>query len=280
MNTHDRPAPSVQRTAVCMRQLTVLLVALLLLSACERLKSDTATPEVTPEPTPAQTSLETAQQFLQLWKAKQYGPMYGLLSTQNQTAITRDKFVSRYEAIADEATIQGIDYTVSAAADPGSADVPFVVTLHTNVFGDIVEDHVMTLTNEGGWRVVWTPNLIFRDLGDTNLIHRFVRVPKRGSIVDRNGQPLAYDGEETVIGTSKQSAGDPKAFAATVAPKLLMPAADIEKALATNDPDYFFIPLKVLPTQTPQAQIDELTAIRGITAQARTRRVYPLGAAA
>lgn len=259
-----------------MRTLPALFLTILILSACDRDKA----PSPAAVPTPAQTALETAEQFLRLWQAKQYAAMYSLLATSVQQSITREKFVGRYEAIAEEATIQDIDFSIIPPSDPNSAEIAFMVTLHTAVFGDITEDHVMRLVEEERWRVVWTPNLIFRDLEGPNLIHRFVRVPRRGAILDRNGEPLAYDGEETIIGTSKRMAGDPKTFAATVAPKLGLTPADIEKALATNDPDFFFIPLKTFPPLTPQQQIDELAALPGVAVQKRTRRVYPLGAAA
>lgn len=259
-----------------MRTLPLFFVILFLLSACARDRP----PVPTAGPTPPRTAIETAEQFLRLWKAKHYAAMYSLISSQAQQTITQERFVRRYTAIAEEATIRDIDFVITRPVDPNMPEVPFVVTLHTTMFGDITEDHVMTLVKEDEWRVAWAPNLIFRDLGGSNLIHRFLRVPKRGAILDRNSEPLAFDGEETVIGTSKRMAGDPKAFAATVGPKLRLPSAEIEKALATNDPDFFFVPLKTLPPSTPRQEIDEIVALPGIAVQKRTRRVYPLGAVA
>ena len=56
------------------------------------------------------TPEEAVERFLSLWQQKDYSALYDLLSTEAQAGIARDKFVGRYEAIADEATITGIDY--------------------------------------------------------------------------------------------------------------------------------------------------------------------------
>src|SRR5579871_1484422 len=63
----------------------------------------TPPPRVTPTPKPSANSSDTAQQFLNLWQQGQYSAMYDLLTSAAKQSISSDKFVARYQAIADEA---------------------------------------------------------------------------------------------------------------------------------------------------------------------------------
>ena len=59
----------------------------------------------TPSPTPASSSSSAvAEQFLGLWEVGDYDAMYDLLAPSSQAEISREKFVGRYQAIAEEAT--------------------------------------------------------------------------------------------------------------------------------------------------------------------------------
>ena len=105
-----------------MSRLTVALltVALLAAFACSSGK-DAAGGK---QPDPPKTPLETAQRFFDLWKEKEYGDMYDLVSAEARATISKEDFVKRYNAIADEATITGTDYEAGPnggkrAAPPG-----------------------------------------------------------------------------------------------------------------------------------------------------------------
>lgn len=100
------------------------------------------------EPPPPQTPLEVAQRFLALWREGRYDDMYDLLSAESQASIARDKFVGRYQNIAEEATITGIDYEISSAVAEDATEVPYIVTIHTSFFGDIVQENSIPLVPE------------------------------------------------------------------------------------------------------------------------------------
>jgi len=166
---------------------------------------------VPPTPKPSPISSDTAQKYFDAWKQQQYSSMYDLLTPAAQQSISRDKFVARYQGIADEATITGIKPTFTPPADKQADQIPYSVVYTTALFGDVRQDVTMLLEKESdGWRVQWTPSLIFKDLGNSNLVHNFVDVPPRGAILARDGQPpcdhrfggggrdLAYDYEQPV----------------------------------------------------------------------------------
>ena len=240
---------------------------------------------VPPTPKPSPISSDTAQKYFDAWKQQQYSSMYDLLTPAAQQSISRDKFVARYRGIADEATITGIKPTFTPPADKQADQIPYSVVYTTALFGDVRQDVTMLLEKESdGWRVQWTPSLIFKDLGNSNLVHNFVDVPPRGAILARDGQPLAITASVGVVGTSRTIMNNPSAVkdrAGTInqmAQRLALNPADIQKKVddTATPPDYF-ITLKTLPYNLPAEQRGSLEAIPGVIIQDVSRRVYPQG---
>src|SRR3989442_938978 len=193
------------------RALAPLALLALLAAACGGSGSKEQEPPKTPE--------ETAERFLSLWKERKYTEMYDFVSSEAKLNIAGDKFVERYEAITEEATITDLDYQLKPSASPGGAEQAYSITLHTAFFGDIAEENSMSLIQEQipqpttsedkapqtrkEWRIKWQPSLVFKELDDRSLVHFFTRVPRRGGIYNRNGQELAVDGSVAVIGIVK-----------------------------------------------------------------------------
>ena len=252
------------------------------------------------------TPEETADRFLQLWTEDEFEAMYELLSTEAQAETGRQKFVDRYTAIKDEATITGIEYELlpaaSAAATPAAEgerrDVAFRVTFHTEFFGDIVQENAVPVVKEevpvgtpdedGGqptrseWRVDWSPSLYFRELDDVSLVHFFPRVPRRGGIYDRNGAELAVDAVVPVVGVVPDLITDKEAVISALSQALAMPGEEIRAKVEADVPSYYFIPVKTLPYGTPAEELikyQEMVDL-GVVLREETRRVYPHGDAA
>jgi penicillin-binding protein 2 len=236
----------------------------------------------TPTPTPASSSSSgVAQQFLDLWEAGDYDAMYDLLAASSQTEISREKFVGRYEAIAEEATITGVSYIFDASPDPAATTLPFSITFRTSFFGDILDVNSMTLVSEAqGWRVVWSPSLIFHDLDGSELVHFFPDNPRRGSIYDRHGAALALDGQLPVVGVVKGLIKDKEALIADLAQRLSLPAEKVREKVEADLPSYYFIPVKTLPYGTPPEAVAPFEQIEGVVVRQETQRVYPEGSLA
>lgn len=255
-----------------------LLAALCLLAvACGRGQDGASTPS----PTPASSSSAVAERFLSLWEASDYDAMYDLLASSSQAQISREKFVGRYQAIAEEATITGVSYIFEPSPDPEVAELPFSVTFHTSFFGDILDVNKMTLVKEAqGWRVLWSPSLIFHDLDGAELVHFFPDFPRRGSIYDRHGTPLALDGQLPVVGVVKGLIKDKEALIAELAQRLGLPAEKVREKVEADVPSYYFIPLKTLPYGTPPEVLAPFEQMEGVVVRQETQRVYPEGSLA
>jgi len=132
-------------------------------------------------------------------------------------------------------------------------------------------------TNE--WRVEWTPALFFKEIQGQDLVHFFTRVPRRGTIYDRTGQPLAIDTDISVVGIVPDQITDKEATIAALSQALGMSDADVRADVETTLPSYYFIPVKQMPYGTPDDQIQPFRDMvnLGVVVRTQTERVYPNG---
>jgi len=276
-----------------MRPAFVAIIVLVLLAvACGG--GDDSAPQVTETP---KTPEDTAERFLTLWKDRNYAEMYDLVSGEARLAIDQKKFVERYEAIADEATISDIDFELKPAAISEIVEIPYSVTIHTTFFGDLPQENVMPLVREAAeqpapsgetprtrdeWRVNWTPSLVFTELDDRSLVHFFTRVPRRGGIYDRNGKELAVDASLPVVGIVPDLLTDREAVIARLSQSLGLADAEVRAQVNTTLPSYYFIPIKTLPYGTPAEHIQPFHDMvdLGVVVREEVQRTYPHGMAA
>ncbi len=251
-------------------------------------------PEVTEAP---KTPEQTAERFLALWNDREYDDLYALLSSEAKLTIDEQKFVERYAAIADEATIMSIDFELSPVSTGAAVEVPFAVTIHTAFFGDIAQENVMPLVREDipqpvpsgeppqtkqEWRIAWTPSLVFAELDDRSLVHFFTDVPRRGGIYDRNGKELAVDANLASVGIVPDRITDKETLIARLSAALGLTDAEVRAQVETTLPSYYFIPVKTLPYGTPPEQVQQFHDMvdLGVVVREKTQRVYPHGSAA
>ncbi|MCH7485152.1 MAG: hypothetical protein IIA90_08425, partial [Chloroflexi bacterium] len=269
---------------------------------------DDGSPEETKRPA---TPEAAAERWLQLWADDRFDDMWSLVATESRLTIDEQTFINRYTSIKEEATITSIDYellidtsatgtTVDPFADEIGADheIPFKVTFHTSFFGSFPDRNSMPLVQEdvtvpaeepGGepqkrkeWRVLWTPSLYFSALDDTSLVHFFQRVPRRGTIYDRHGEPLAIDADLPVIGIVPDLILDDEATIAALSNALQMSAAEVRTHVETTLPSYYFIPVETLPYGTTDAEVQTFRDMvdLGIVVREISQRYYPHESAA
>jgi cell division protein FtsI/penicillin-binding protein 2 len=148
-------------------------------------------------------AVSTADAYLHAWQREDYEAMYSMLSTGSQQAISQEQFVQKYQSVADEAALKGVDYQnlSEEAIDDTTSKVAYQVSMHTNLIGDITRDTTMDLALEDGqWKVDWTEATILPELAGGNRLRMDLNNPARASIYDRNGNPLASQAEATSIG--------------------------------------------------------------------------------
>ena len=221
---------------------------------------------------------DVVETFGQRWAAGDYGGMYDLLTTTAQETITRQDFIDRYAAIQAEAGLTSVTLTVTD--DPNlEARVPVTLAFASSKAGDFHDDNAIQLTKAGdNWLIEWTPSAIFSQLGD-GCIDFAVESVGRGSILDRNGEKLAYDGTMSVVGIIPGMLEDETATLKSLSTLIGMTTAEIKEKYQDGEPDWF-MPIKTYPNNMDQTILSGISQLEGVAVRTETARVYPLGAKA
>ena len=230
------------------------------------------------------------QAYADAWQKFDYPAMYALLTTASQGRIALDAFVTRYKGIMTGIEAKSVQVKLSGsglAAPPESstADAAFTATL--DCLAGVVDIpgynlHLMKETVNGAvvWRVDWTEKMIFPKLGPTDKVRARVLAPLRGEIRDRNGQPLAINGQLRIIGLVPRTFAPAKATSIPQMAQILgIAESRVDKALSSaGNPDWF-VPIVTLPADAKDLST-QLTALPGVQFQNTDGRIYPAGIAA
>ena len=229
----------------------------------------------------------TAAQFLNEWSTGKYSQMYGLLSKEARSAHTQQQFVQRYTDLTNEATIAGVTTHItsiptipSGAGNGASVQVPFTVAFKTIRVGTFEENNSVSLVLEDGqWRVDWQPSLFFSGLDPNDTVRLFPLDPRRGSIVDRKGRPLAMMGFQETIGVvpaDLAKGGQEDQTLQIIGQYLHKTPADLKKTYANQPPDWF-IPLGDVSGTLENELHQKLDPLPGVALRRKPIRVYPQG---
>ena len=226
------------------------------------------------------TALEAVNTFFALIAAERFDEAYRLVSLEVREQLSQEQFAQRYRDIWEEATISALTYEIVEPPGPNVAGIEVALHYETAFFGPIDDQVFAPTRQQPNWTVDWSPDLIFKGLaGEGNLVHRIVEVPERGQILDRNGAPLATNGDVAVIGISRDLVQDLDAVVQLFTERFDLEEETVRGFVNQDVPGYFFIPIVRLPYDTePQliAEFEQL-AEQGILVQRESLRVYPQG---
>ncbi len=226
---------------------------------------------------PDLSEADVAAAWASRWSAGDYAGMYQLTSGTVQRAIPLDDFVARYQGIAERAELAAVH--AQLAGDISGRRAPITVTFDSGVVGEFTEENVIPLVRENtGWRVAWSPSLIFAGLGSDGCVDVDQLPAGRGKILDRNGEPLAYDGTVQRVGIVPGQVPPEQydAIMTQLSDLTDMEIGDIEERFASADPNWF-VPIKDFPDADRDRLLDIISQLPGISVKSATERVYPLG---
>lgn len=238
-----------------------------------------ASPAATPAP--VAKADEVAADWATAWNARDYDALYDMLGSRARRAIDRESFVQRYVAIAERAGLASVSAAVAGAPAP-DGDVPLRVAFDSTLVGGFTEEIALPMVREdGAWRVDWVPGAIFAALEDDGCVDVDAVPVRRGSILDRDGEPLAYDGNVQRVGIVPgriPPGGEPRILR-ELAELTGFPEADIRERYADANPDWL-VPIKDFPMEREEELLNVIGQLDGVSVQPVQARVYPLGAAA
>ncbi|PZN06763.1 MAG: peptidoglycan glycosyltransferase, partial [Bacillota bacterium] len=134
---------------------------------------------------------------------------------------------------------------------------------------------------EEGWRVRWSPALIFPGLEEGGKVRAESLPARRGGIYDRQGRPLAVDEPARAIGLvpGKMEPDSAQRLAEALGLQVADVEAKLEQPWVRED---LFVPIATLPQSRAERLEQDLLAIPGvlISSTKETARYYPQGALA
>jgi penicillin-binding protein 2 len=242
-------------------------------SAAEELAS------VSPAPvTEKRSANEVAAEWVTRWNAGDYAGMYALTSGTVRRTIPLEEFASRYQGIVDRAELRSVRAEITGDAGE-TPRVPFRVSFESGIAGEFSQENSLPLVHEEeGWRVAWTPSTIFAELGTDGCVD-VDRLPSgRGKILDRHGEPLAYDGQVQRVGIVPGliPAEDKERVLRELSDLTKMDEDAIEARYEGADPSWF-VPIMDFPREESERLLDIISRLPGVSVKAETARVYPLG---
>ncbi|MYA02556.1 MAG: hypothetical protein F4Y35_12280 [Chloroflexi bacterium] len=223
------------------------------------------------------------QSFFHLIATGDLRSAYQRTSTETRERITIDAFEQRYRDVWAEATIRGFTWEVIPQDDENASSHEVIIRYQTTFFGEIEEIVQARTLRQPHWVVDWTPDLMFTGLGSPGyLINALIETPPRGQIIDRNGVVLAGETDVTIVGVHWDSITDEVAVLNFFVERLNMAEEDVRALIYQDLPSYQFIPVAVLPIDTPPESIGEFERLAsdGILLTRQTRRFYPFGSVA
>jgi len=261
-----------------------LLLVVAALAACRAEPRATPTPVPTPTPTPSVSgAASVAREFLRAWQEGAYEQMYSMLSASAAQTVSADKYIARYRAIAEEATLTGLTASIQSVQRTltTAAQVTFTLTVDTRLAGRFQVENALDLTYEGQrWGVAWTPKAIFPLLVHDNLVHLFVQAPSRGAIYDRKDMPLATEGQVIEVGVATGQIQDEGHLLDVLSALLRRPREVIQAGYQHEGHPDWFMPVGDISPELAQANEALLSSVPGIVWRDKAYRSYPQGSMA
>ncbi len=139
---------------------------------------------------------DAARNYIAQWMTGDYETLWLRLAGSARKQVIRDEFVRRHRDFMAELgaiAITGAPVPTQKATVSGmNASVAAEITYSTTRFGDLRQRVNLPFAWEDqAWRLQWIPSVLMPDLTSGRRIQVQSDPPVRGSIVDRNGRPMA-----------------------------------------------------------------------------------------
>jgi penicillin-binding protein 3 len=230
---------------------------------------------------------EAIKKYTSLWQEQDFDKMYDMLDATSQKKLTKKEFVKRYQDIYSG--IETRDLAIKASSkvdqeDDQKAQAAYSLKMNT-LAGPVSYKHElkMKLEEKGdseSWKVEWNPSHIFPQMEEGDRVSASTIAPKRGAILDREGNPLAFNGtayEVTIV--PEELPEDPSETIKPLAKIIGMTPEEIQGKLDQPwvKPNYG-VPIKKMETNNPA--VHDAVALKGVKSLKQETRIYPLKEAA
>ena len=211
--------------------------------------------------------MEKANIYIDHWAALNFEGMYDVLSHDSQEYISKEAFVDRYKTIFSAIEVSSIEIVPQEIIkEAENAYLPIDVVFNTDTVGSFETRYMLPLVLEDEvWKILWTPSLIFPDLEDEDQVRLVSQHALRGSITDREDNPIVIEGEAYTVGGVPGKIPDQREFAKALAPLLEISEQKILDELSRDwVKDDTLVPLRNFPLSISGEFKEELLSIQGV----------------
>jgi penicillin-binding protein A len=135
-----------------------------------------------------------AQGFVLSWTRGNYAKMYSDIDASSQQASTSAEFAAVYRKALTTATATSMRITGKPRDGPGG-EVLVPVRVHTRLFGTLDLFFALPIVTGGGTRIAWSASLAFPGLRAGERLGRRTTLPRRATLLARDGSILAESPE-------------------------------------------------------------------------------------
>jgi penicillin-binding protein 3 len=242
---------------------SLLLLFTLLISGCSNLDK----------------AQKTFDSYSEKWVQNDYSGMYQMLTSNSKTNISEEDFITRYTNIfsATNANNLSLEVTGDKEKADNTITIPFKLNVNT-IAGDVtLTDYKLVLVKEDKeYKIKWDESLIFPQMTKDDKVRVNTAPSKRGSILDKDGNPLAQDGLLNTIGIypAKFNLANVDTKITEIANILDISEENIKAKLEQNTNPEHFVPLvDILPSDSKASKLSTRVE-EGILIYEKVGRVY------
>ena len=210
---------------------------------------------------------------------KKYEEMYNYLSSSSKESINQENFVTRNENIYEGIDSSNIKINVKeVTSENKKKKVSYTEEMVTSAGTIRFDNEAYFVKEDKEYKLEWSSSLIFPELQRDYKVRVETLSGKRGSILDRNGNKLAYDGTISQVGIVPGKLGENKEENIRKISELTGVSVEtINNYLsASYVKDDTFVPVRKIAKSDTDLK-EQLLQIPGILINDAQGRVYPLG---
>jgi cell division protein FtsI/penicillin-binding protein 2 len=148
-----------------------------------------------------------ASRFVAAWARGDYGAMYSEIDAASQRGTTPTAFAGAYRRALNTATATQLQ-VVGKPRDQPEGVVAVPVRVHTSLFGTLALRFTLKIAAQKGGegeRVAWSSSLLFPGLLAEERLSRTTTLPRRATLLARDGTVLAQGSTSGVLGEQTRS---------------------------------------------------------------------------
>ena len=228
---------------------------------------------------PKEKPEEVLNTYFSYINAQNYEAMYDKLSSSSKQSINQENFITRNQNIYEGIDSSNIKINVKEVTNEEKKKrVSYSEEMVTSAGTITFDNEVYLVKEEKEYKIEWSSELIFPQLKEDYKVRVETLSGKRGSILDRDGNALAYDGVVSQIGIVPGKLGDNREENINKIAELTGVSVEtINNYLsASYVQDDTFVPIRKVAKDDTELK-EQLLQIPGIMINDAEGRVYTLG---